>query len=82
MDADYADDRVLFANTPTQAEFLLEPVEGCISLYVYANKTEYMRFNKKKKRDISTLNSGSLKLGDKFGRSVSSTEITLRLAKA
>ena len=50
-----------------------------------ADKTEYMCFNKE--GDISTLNSGSLELEDKFtylGSSVSSTknDINMRLAKA
>ena len=86
--ADYADDIVLLITTPTQAESLLhslEPLAGGIALHVNPDKTEHMSFHKK--GDISTLNGGSLKQGDKFtylGSSVSSTEndINLRLAKA
>ena len=37
---------------------------GCISFHFNADKTEYMCFNKK--RDIATLNCGSLKLVNKF----------------
>ena len=56
-----------------------------IDLHVNAHKTEYMYFNQT--GDISTLNSSSLKLVDKFtylGSSVSSTEtdIDMRLIKA
>ena len=87
-DADYADDIVLLANIPTQAESLLQSLEqaaGGISLHVNADKTEFMCFNQT--GDISTLNGRSLKLVDKFtylGSSVSSTEndINARLAKA
>ena len=86
-DADYDNDIVLSANTPTQAENLLhslEQVVGDISLDVNADKTEHMGFNQE--TDISTLNGGSLKLVDKFTyleSSVSSTEsdINMRLAK-
>ena len=87
-DADYADDIALLANAPAQAETLLhslEQVAASIGLHVNAHKTEYMCFNQT--GDISTLNSSSLKLVDKFsylGSSVSSTEtdINTRLAKA
>ena len=80
----------LLANTPTYAESLLHSLEhaaGGIGLRLNGDKTEYMRFNKNKKGDISTLNGGSIKLVDKFtylGSSVSSTEndINTRLAKA
>ena len=78
MNADYADDIPLLANTPTQAESLLHSLEraaGGIGLYVNENKTEYMCFNQR--GDISTLNGGPLKLVDKFTyleSSVSSTE--------
>ena len=56
-----------------------------IGLYVNADKAKYTFFNQR--RDISTLNSGPLKLVGKFtllGISVSSTEknINTRLAKA
>ena len=66
MDADYADDTALLVNTPTQAESLLDSLEqatGGIGLHVIVDKTVYMCFDKK---ETSTLNSGSLKLVDKF----------------
>ena len=78
MDADYADDIVLLANTPTQAETLLHSLEwvaGGTGLHVNADKTEYMRFNQR--GDISTLKDGPLKQVDKFtylGSGISSTE--------
>ena len=77
-DADYADDIMILANTPNQAEILLHSLEQAptgISLHVNAHKTEYMCFNET--GDISTLDGTSLKLVDKFtylGSSVSSTE--------
>ena len=85
---DYADDTVLLANAPAQAETLLhslERVAAGIGLHVNAHKTEYMCFNRT--GNISTLNGSTLKLVDKFtylGSSVSSTEtdIDTRLAKA
>ena len=88
MDADYTDDIVLLANTPTQAESLLHSLEQAaagIGFHVNTDKTEYMCFNQT--GDISTLNGRSLKLVDKFtylGSSVSSIEkdINTRLAKA
>ena len=86
-DANYANDVVLLANTPTQAETLLYSLEwaaASIGLHVIADKTEYMCFNQR--GDISTLKGGSLNLVDKFnlGSSVSSTEkdINTQLAKA
>ena len=87
-DADYADDIVILANTPDQAETILHSLERAaagISLYVNAYKTEYMCYNET--GDISTLDGTPLKLVDKFtylGRSVSSTEkdIDTRLTKA
>ena len=84
-DMDYADDIVLLANTPTQAETLLHSLEQAaagIGFHVNAHKTEHMCFNQR--GDISTLNSCSLKLVDKFRSSVSSTkiDINMRLAKA
>ena len=42
--ADYADDLVLFKNTPTQAESLLGQAVGGISLCVNTYKTEFMSF--------------------------------------
>ena len=85
---DYADDIALLANTPAQAETLrhsLEQAAAGISLHVNADKTEYMCLNQRS--DISTLNSSSLKLVNKFtylGNSVSltKTDINTRLAKA
>ena len=79
---------VHLANTPTPAESLLHSLDqpaGGISLYVNADKTEYIRFHQK--GDNSTLKDGSLKLVHKFtylGSSVSSTEsdINMGLAKA
>ena len=44
-DADYADDIVILANTPNQAETLLHSLERAatgIGLHVNAHKTEYM----------------------------------------
>ena len=84
---DYADDIALLANTPIQTKsqlYSLEQAAGGISLHVNADKTEYMCFNQK--GDISTLNSGSLKLVNKFmyfRNSISSTEnyINMQLAK-
>ena len=86
--ADYANDKALLANTPTQAETMLYSLKWAaagISLHVNVDKTEYMCFNQR--GNISTLNGTSLKLVDKFtylGSSVSSTEtdINTRLAKA
>ena len=88
MDAAYADDIALLANTLTQAETPLHNLERAaagIGLHANAYKTEYMCFNQR--GDISTLNDSALKLVDKFtylGSSVSSTEkdINTRLAKA
>ena len=87
-DADNADDIAILANAPAQAETLLHSLERAaagIGLHLNAHKTEYMCFNQT--GDISTLNSSSLKLVDKFtylGSSVSSTEIDIdtRLTKA
>ena len=88
MDADYANDLVLLANTLRQAKTLLHSLDwaaGGIGLHVNADKTEYKCFNQR--GDISTLKGGPLKLVDKFtylGSSVSSTEkdINMQLAKA
>ena len=87
-DADYADDLVILANTPNQAETLLHSWERAaagIGFHVNANKTEFMCYNKT--GDISTLDGTSLKLVDKFsylGSSVSSTEkdMNIRLGNA
>ena len=76
-DADYADDIVIQAYIPTQAETLLDSLgraAASIGLHVNAHKTEYMCFNQ---TYISTLGGSSLKLVDKFtylGSSISSTE--------
>ena len=64
---DYANDLVLLANTPAQAESLLynlEQAAGGIGLYVNANKTEHMYF--KWEGAISTLSGRPLKLIDEF----------------
>ena len=53
MDADYADDIELLANTPTKTESRLHSLEqaaGGIDLLVNADKTEYTCFNFKKRR--------------------------------
>ena len=47
MDADYADDQVLLANTPAQTEcqmHSLEQAARCISFYINSDKTEYKCF--------------------------------------
>ena len=87
-DADYADDIVLQANMPNQAETLLHSLEWAaagIGLHVNAHKTEYMCYNQT--GNITTLDGASLKLVDKFtylGSSISSTkkDIDTRLTKA
>ena len=84
-DADYADDRVILANTPNQAKTLLRSLEqAATGIGLNAHKTEYMCFNQT--GDISTLDGSSLKLVDTvtyLGSSVSSTEkdIDTRLTK-
>ena len=49
MDANYADDIVLLANTPTQAKYLLNSLEQAAAGigHINADKTEYMCFNQK-----------------------------------
>ena len=87
-DADYSNDKAILTNAPAQAKILLHSLEWAtagIGIHVNAHKTEYMCFNQT--GDISTLNSSSLKLVNKFtyfGSSVSSTEtdIDTQLAKA
>ena len=87
-DADYADDIVILASTPNQAETLLHSLEQAaagIGLHVNMHKTEYTCFNQT--GNFSTLEETSLKLIDKFtylGSSVLSTEkdIDTRLTKA
>ena len=64
-DADYADDIPILANTPKQAETLLNSLERAaagIGLHVNAHKTEYMCYNQT--GDIFTLDGTSLKLVD------------------
>ena len=66
--ADDTDDLVLFANTPTQAEFLLdslEPATRGTGPYVNPNKTEYI-YCFKQNGTISTLSGKPLKLVDQF----------------
>ena len=85
MDTDYADNIAFLAKTPTCAESWLHNLEQTardISLYMNTNKMEYICFNQE--GAISTLNSGPLKLIDKFiylGSSISSTEsdVNIRL---
>ena len=48
MDANYADDIMLLANTPVQAKTLLHSLEQAaagIGLHINADKMEYMCFN-------------------------------------
>ena len=66
-DADYADDIVILANTPNQAETLLHSLERAaagIGLYVIAHKTEHMCYNQT--GDITTLDGTPLKLVEEF----------------
>ena len=87
-DADFADDIAILANTPKQAETLLNSLGRAatgLGLHVNKHKREYMCFNQT--GDISTLEGTPLKLVDKFtylGISISSTEkdIDTRLTKA
>ena len=61
-DADYANDIVFLANSPTQAETLLHSLERAaagVGLHVNEHKTEYTCFNQRS--DIFTLNSRYLK---------------------
>ena len=80
MGADYADDIVLLANTPTQADPLLHSLEQTadgIGLHMNAEKRSTCALIKK--GDISALDGGSLKLVDKFtslGSCVSSAVMT------
>ena len=66
-DADYADDIVILANIPAQADTQLHSLEQAaagIGLHVNAHKMEYMCFNQT--GDISTLGVSSLKLVENF----------------
>ena len=77
-DADYADDIAILANTPNQAETLMNSLERAaagIGRPVNAHRIEYMCYNQT--GGISTLDGTPLKLIDKFtylGSSVESTE--------
>ena len=83
-DGDYADDIVIRANTPKQAETRLHSLERAtagIGLHFNAHKMEYQT------KDLTALDGTPLKLVDKYtylGSSVSSTEedIDTRLTKA
>ena len=77
-DADYTDDIALLINTAAHTESPLHSLEQVVSgigVTVNAEKTEHMCFNQR--GAISILNSGPLKLVDKFtylGNRVSCTE--------
>ena len=65
-DTDYAEDIAFLSNTPTRAESLLHKLEKLvesIGFHMNADKTENMCFNLE---GHISLNSGSLKLVDKF----------------
>ena len=87
-DTDYANDIVLLANTPAQAESLLHSLEQAaagIGLHINADKMEYMCFNQR--GNTYTLRGGPLKLVDRFTylrNSISSikNDINTQLAKA
>ena len=87
-DTDYADDIVILANTPNQAETLLNNLERAaagIGFHVNAHKTEYMCYNQT--GDISTLDGTTLKLVDNSPtlEAVShqpKNDINIRLTKA
>ena len=73
MDADYAEDIELLANSPARAESLLHTLERAvagISLHVNADKIKYMCFNQRS--DISTLKCGLVELVNKFTYLISS----------
>ena len=88
-DADYADNIASMANISTQAESLLHSLEqtaGAMNLPGNADKMDNM-IKKNQRGDIFTLNSGPLKLVDKFtylGSNVTFTEnyINTRRVKA
>ena len=88
-DADYVDYLAFFPNTLAQEESLQHSLEllaaGGISLYMNANKTEYMCL--KQKGATFTLSDKPLKLVDQFtylGNNISSTErdVNICLVKA
>ena len=69
IDADYAEDLVLFINATTQAKFLLysiQQVTGGIGLFMNANKTEFMCLEQE--GAISTISGKPLKLVDQFSK--------------
>ena len=77
MDADYAVNIAILANTPAQVETLLHSLEQAaagIDLHVNADNKECMCFNQR--GDISILNGSSLKLVDKFTYQESSVSST------
>ena len=79
--ADYTDDIVLLANTPTQAKSCLHNLEQAargLSLQVNADKIEYMCFNQK--GYISVLNNCCLKFVYKF--TYLSSDVNMCLVKA
>ena len=85
VDADYTDNIAFLANTLDEAKSLLHSLEQAgvgVGIHMNANKTEYMCF--KQEKAIFTLSSKHLKLVDKFGTSVSSTEsdVNIHVAKA
>ena len=76
-DADYADDLMLLANTPLQAESLLHVLAeavGGIILFGNADETECIYF--KQKGAISTLRGKPLELMDQFTFFVSNISFT------
>ena len=85
-DADYADNIALLANASTQTETLLHSLErAAASIGLHVNAWNICTLYQTD--DISTLNSSSLKIVNKFtylGSSVSSTktDINTQLAKA
>ena len=87
MDADYTNNLVLLANTPTHAKSLLHSMEQAasgIGLYVNSDKTDFMGFYQ---GVISSLKYKPLKLVDQFiyiGSNISSTEndVNIHIGKA
>ena len=83
MVPDYADNKALLANTSTQAEsqlHILEQAAGDIGLFLNANKTEQMCFNRE--GTVSTLNGVLLKWVDKFTYSSTESDSNIHLVKA
>ena len=76
MDAEYADEIVVLANTPTQAESLLHSLKqaaSSIGLHIKADKIKYTSFNQSD--DISTINGTSQKLGESSSASESASHL-------